>query len=183
MTIFTPIFLLVFLVLVVLFVRVFVLAVSKNGATAFRATIAPVSLAIVYTLTLVGVGLASRNTTLPIGWRKCFDDWCFAVTEVKRSGNHLDLRVETSNTGRRAQRPDSPKLSLVFDGQAFGLACPQLNDRLEGHSQHPFTITIQVPDTVQKVDLIATEGGGPSALIIGDENSPFHGKSVWRLVP
>lgn len=143
-------------------------------------TIAVVS---VYSFVLVGFGLASRPKVLALGEPKCFDDWCFVVRKVGQVGQKLTVECATLNQGRRGQKPDSPKLFVVFDGVAVPHTWPALGDRVEGHSENAGTIKIDVPGGTTAVDLLVTEGGGPSGLIIDDENSPFHRKAIWHLLP
>ena len=183
MTIFVPVFLLVFLVIVALIFRILYQVVNRRFARAKVSLIVLTIVTLVYGAALAGVGLASQPITLSPGERKCFDDWCFEVDGVKLSNEGVIIYGKTINSGRRAQAPDSPHAFAVIDGKVVPVECPLLSARLEGHSENPVNISFRVGDQVHQLDFYVTEGGGPSAWIIDDENSPLHAKSKWRLLP
>jgi hypothetical protein len=182
-TIWVPVFLLSFLVAVVLVVRTLVMFAVRRPRKALASLKVLAGLLVVYVFALCLVGLFSRATSLPLGQPKCFDDWCFSVDKGSRSGDSVILSVATLNHGRRAQKPDSPHAFEILDGKTLPVEIPRLMDRIEGNSENPFSIQLNFPGNAKSLDFLVTEGGGPSAAIIGDENSPFHAKSSWNILP
>lgn len=181
MTVFTLVFLVVFVIELVLLVRGIVQLLKKSQRG--KVTLLWAGwLAVCYLIVLVGVGVSSRAKKLAIGQRKCFDDWCFVVTGSEWVAGGLDIHAAAVNTGRRAHAPDSPKLYSIVDGKLSTLECSAIRDRIEGHSERPLTLHVAAPSRA-KVEILVTEGGGPSMVIIEDENSPFHAKSTWDVTP
>ncbi len=182
-TIGVPIFLLAFLATVVLLTRALIQLATKRPERALRTFKLLGIMIVVYATALIGTSLASHRSTLALGEPKCFDDWCFAVEKVSRTPDGLTLAVRTLNHGRRPERPDTPRAFQVVDGKPTAIQCPKLTDEVGGFGETPFTIQLPVPSGAKTLDFLVTEGGGPSAVIIGDENSPLHAKSVWPLMP
>lgn len=147
------------------------------------ATVAVVALAVVvaYGAVLVGVGVASPARSLSIGEWKCFDDWCAAVTSVHRSGDDVVVVVSVRNQGRRDQAPDTPRAWLVHGGHVDELHLPQLALRTPGGTTRELPEIRLVAPASEAPEFVISEGGFPSRLVIGDENSPFHHRSGWPL--
>jgi hypothetical protein len=183
MTVFVPVFLLTFLAVLVLAICVLGCTIAGHRATAKRFLLGLISLLAVYGALLVGAGLFSKQTRLKLGEEKCFDDWCFEVKGFHRSGDDYVLSAGALNSGMRTQAPDSPQLFAVFDGRAVPIPCPRLGESVGGHSENDFSVSFHAPHDAHTIELRVTEGGGPSAVIIDDENSPFHAKSAWSLSP
>jgi hypothetical protein len=134
-----------------------------------------------YVAALVGVGLASSEEHLAVGKAKCFDEWCVAVTHVRAAADGYTVSLEITNRGHHPQRPDRPHASVIIDGQASPIAVAGLDDQVRPEIATRLTLPIEVPRAAGTAALLVTEGGGPSALVIGDENSPFHARSIWPL--
>jgi hypothetical protein len=134
-----------------------------------------------YAIALVATGAASRERALRLGEAKCFDEWCAALVTARAvpSGYALELRL--GNRGRSAQAPDRPHAWLVLDGRAVPVAVAGLDQRVAPGADIALAVTLAVPREARAVGFVVTEGGGPSRLVIGDENSPLHAWSVWRL--
>lgn len=180
-TIFTLVFLLIFLIELVLLTRVAYLTLRKDSRG--KKTLAWVAgIALTYTVVLVGVGIGSRATQLPLGQQKCFDDWCFVVRGSQQTVTGIDIQGAAVNRGWRAQAPDSPQVFSIVDGKQVKLNAPLIRERVEGHAERQVTLHVDAPAN-SVVELLVTEGGGPSMLIIDDENSPFHAKSTWLVTP
>jgi len=137
-----------------------------------------------YGVALAAVGLASRERHLAYGQVKCFDDWCVTVQSIVRvpeqEGRHVTV-VVTSRARRVAQRPDSPAAYLVIDGGRARIAVPGLDQRLAPGQTVDLSIAVAVPASARDPQLLITEGGFPSRLVIGDENSPWHAPATWAL--
>jgi hypothetical protein len=181
MTIFVPILLLVVLVTVVLLGRCAYLLIKGLGSKARKNALMLAAILGAYAVALIGMGLASQKETLALGQIKCFDDWCVQLNSASRQSNQVSIRLDTVNHARRAEAPDSPHAFIVVDGQTIPVQVPKLTDRIEGGSTNPIDVTVTVPASAQSVGFLVTEGGMPSGLVIDDENSPFHAKSVWAL--
>ena len=181
MTIFVPIFLLVFLASVTLIFSLACQTLLQRWANARKTAFVLAATLFVYAAVLIGVSLRSREETLPMGAVKCFDDWCVRVKSARRNANQLTIHLETINRGRRAQAPDSPQAFLVENGHAKPVDIPNLKDKIEGGSTNQISVNIPLPVEAKNLSFLVTEGGGPSLLIIDDENSPFHAKSTWTL--
>ena len=181
MTIFTPIFLVLVLVESVLIgqgVIQVLLRRPRHNKVVFWAG----GIAFCYAIVLVSVGYFSRPTRLSLGQRKCFDDWCFAAIGSLRTDTGVDVQAAAYNEGRRSQTPDSPRLFSIVNGKLSELVVPMICDRIEGQGEHLMTFHVNAPSGAF-VEILVTEGGGPSLLIIDDENSPFHAKSSWSVTP
>ncbi len=183
MTIFVPIFLLALLAAVLMLGVSIYLLLRREWGGARRASTMFGLLVACYAGILLAFGLASRPVRLAVGQRKCFDDWCFVVTGVKKESGRLVVNVATINSGRRTQAPDTPRAFVEVDGKASQVDFTGLGDRIEGGASREFVESLPVPEAAREVELYVTEGGFPSQLVIDDENSPFHAKSKWRLRP
>jgi hypothetical protein len=181
MTIFVPIFLLVFLTAVTLLLRCAYLLARCRWVDARKTALVLAAGLLVYAATLIGVGLGSQSKALSIGSTKCFDDWCVRINNASRNGDEVLIQLDTINHGRRAQAPDSPRALVVADGLTIPVNVPNLADKIEGGSINPLDLRVTVPVNTRNVAFLVTEGGGPSELVIDDENSPFHAKSAWHL--
>jgi len=181
MTVFVPIFLLVFLLAVTLLLRCAYQLARRRWADAQKTALVLTAFVFVYTMTLIGVGLGSERKLLSMGSDKCFDDWCVKVDSASRNGNQVLVRLDAINHGRRAQAPDSPHAFVVADGRTIPVNVPNLTNKIEGGSTNPIELRVTIPDNTRNLALLVTEGGSPSELVIDDENSPFHAKSVWNL--
>jgi len=181
MTPFVPVFLLTFLFTIILVVRCAYQLAMRRRTDARNTAIALAVMVGMYTVALIGTGFARQKETIAMGAVKCFDDWCVRVDGAKRSGDQLSVHLATINHGRRPQAPDSPHAFVVIDGRQIPVSVPHLTDKIEGGSTRPIDINISLPAGARIVEFLITEGGGPSNLIINDENSPFHAHSTWAV--
>jgi hypothetical protein len=165
----------------------------------------------VYFGVLIIVSLVSPQRVLPIGEDWCFDDWCVAVdgvefvaeagpkeNAVRAKGVFFVVQLRLSNHARgRDQRAGSAAVYLI-DG--FGHRYDVSNEgQLAYEALHgpapPLTVTIpvgqsvntvrvfDVPDDVREVGLTVEHpvGFSPGNLVIGDQSSLFHKRTVIRL--
>lgn len=160
---------------------------------------------IAYTIALLGVSLLTPQTVLALRHEHCFDEMCFSVTQVttpKTIGNSPHqltatglfyvVTVQLRNAALRApQKPDSPSFVLV-DAQGHSYSPsqaaqqgieqqPEWNSQLQPGEVQSREIIFDVSAVLRQPGLLIAEGGWPTPLIIGDENSPFHQKTEIRL--
>jgi hypothetical protein len=179
------------LLLILVVLAVAVLAVStgisvvrrQRRSAARRAAFAG-TVAAIYAVALFAVSLASKPRTLADGDWKCFDDWCVTLVSAAPAsfagtGQHLVIQVH--NKGRRAQRPDAPRAFIVKTGHRIPVTVPNLTARVDGGSTVTLPVTVPLSGPAASAQLLITEGGFPSRLTIGDENSPWHAKQSWQL--
>jgi hypothetical protein len=120
--------------------------------------------------------------------------------QMVAQGNFYILTVQLRNAARRQpQKPSQPEL-WVLDNQrrkytqavsaadGNGLAANQpvvftelWNRQLQPGETQSFILAFDLPADISDPRLVITEGSGPGALIIGDENSFFHAKTEFRL--
>ena len=132
-----------------------------------------------YAASLLAVSLASQPRTLAAGQWKCFGDWCATLESTSQSAGELRLVIGIRNDGRGAERPDAPHAYLIRNGHRTNLAVPGLTQRLDSRDDKTLYVTAPLPPRATR--LLITEGGFPSVLSIGDENSPLHAKTVWAV--
>ena len=160
---------------------------------------------IAYTIALLGASLLTPQTVLALRHEHCFDEMCFSVTQVataKTIGNaphrltatglFYVVTVQLRNAAlRTAQKPDSPSFVLV-DAQGHSYSPsqvaqqaieqqPEWDSQLQPGEMQSREIIFDASAVLQQPGLLITEGGWPTPLIIGDENSPFHQKTEIRL--
>jgi hypothetical protein len=169
---------------VVLLVATLVAAVRRRARLALRCGAAVAVVVAAYTVALIAVGAASRPRTLADGQWKCFDDWCVTVASVAPSATGRDVTLQVRNAGRaRAQRPDSPRARLDPAGRP--LEVDGLDQRLQPGQTATLRVSVPRPEPTGSSSpdtrLVVTEGGWPSRVVIGDENSPWHADAGWTL--
>lgn len=139
------------------------------------------ALVALYAAALVGVGAVSPDRSLATGQWRCFDEWCASVDSVVRTGDTVEVALAVQNRGRRDQAPDSPQVWWLHDGRRDEVVVPGLASRVPGGSTaHLPPIRLTSPRAGRPA-LEVTEGGWPSVLVIGDDNSPFHPRPAWPL--
>lgn len=156
----------------------------------------------VYFVVLVSVSLLNERQNLTSADEKCFDDWCVTVLgartvdEGSTDGQRwvaIDLQV--TNRARGAGfRPANPSITLLDAsgrkisessiGQAahesrFG-AQPALGKFLAAGESFQTVRVFPAPEGATAFVLVE-EGGGMTRIIIGDENSVLHRKSVFPV--
>jgi hypothetical protein len=146
----------------------------------------------VYLGIVILVSLVSPSRVLEIGEEQCWDDWCIAVTQVRRQAAEgarsyeVTLRV-SSRARRRAQREFGVYLYLVDDrGQRY--------DPVPDPAAVPFDVELQPQQAVTMTRVfnlpadardpllsVSHAGWFPGLFIIGDPESLFHRRTVVRL--
>ena len=124
-----------------------------------------------------------------------------SVLQVARTPAHeYVVTVQIRNAGRgRAQRPDHLAIQIVdrqgrdamfmtvdaTTGATTSADSTRINalwnQPLLAGQQVSHQISFDWPTDAEQPLLLATEGGWPTVLVIGDENSFFHPHTVFRL--
>jgi len=167
---------------VVLLMAALVAAMRRRSRSAVRLGAATVVLVGAYAIALVAVGVASRARTMSDGEWKCFDDWCVTVASAVPTGDGRDVTLLVRNAGRgRAQRPDAPQAYL--DPSRRPLEIAGLDQRLDPGQTATLHVLVPRSDLASGsgTRLVVIEGGWPSHVVIGDENSPWHADAGWPL--
>ena len=154
----TLIFLLSFLTLFVLIIRLLIKFIRRRPL--FPAFKIIIYLVLVYTVVWLIFDVASSFVPVPLGTDVCFDDWCATITGIEQgpvvqqqfSPLHADsiwlvLNVRMSNHARGiAQKPSEPRIHVI-DGKGNSWA-----NSLEGQRWLEKQIGIQKP-LDQKLEL------------------------------
>jgi hypothetical protein len=169
------------LLVVALFVAALAFVIGRSWVNARMAASVAAGTVILYGAALVVVSVASPARTLAVGEWKCFDDWCASVTSVSRTGDSVTVVLSVQNQGRREQAPDTPRVWLIRNGHREEVIVPGLNARVPGGSVRRLPTMALTAPASESPQLVVTEGGFPSRLVIGDDNSPFHPQPAWAL--
>ncbi len=146
---------------------------------------------IIYTALLFGFAWFSPQTILNQGQEECFDDMCFSVTQARfaaaTQGSELIVTLQLRNAAlRTAEKPDHPAAYLVdqqgktYQPSSTGQQPVWDQQLLSGETQQR-TLIFPISAMSSSPFLVVTEGSFPTPLIIGDNNSPFHRKTEFRL--
>lgn len=159
----------------------------------------------VYTALLIGVSVLTPQRVLALHQEHCFDEMCFSVTQVattkivgnaphrlSANGIFYIVTVQLRNAAlRMPQKPDNPSFVLVdVQGHSYNPSQeaqqatgqqPAWDSQLQPGETQSRLVIFEVPGLLQQPGLLTSEGGWPTSLIIGDENSPFHQKTVIRF--
>lgn len=160
-----------------------------------------------YLIALLGVSLFTPQAVLRPHQEHCFDDMCFSVVsaatrktlgsppaQYTAQGSYYLVTVQLRNAGRgRAQKPSSPSFVLVDQqGNSYEVVSqaegsigqnPVWDRQLPAGTTASKVYVFDVPQTAKVRGLIISEGGSgfPLMLILGDENSLFHQKTLMQL--
>jgi hypothetical protein len=192
MTVFDLVFVVVFLTSVIMLVSAGVAALRQRIAQA-RATLRRLGIMVgVYLGIVIVVSLLSPRRVLNVGDAQCWDDWCIAVTDVRRPAAErarsyeVDFRV-SSRARRRAQRERSVTVYLMddrgrcYDPETDPAAAP-FDVLLQPQQAVATTRRFNLPaDAHDPVLVVSHEGWLPGNVIIADSESLFHKRTVVRL--
>jgi len=141
---------------------------------------------------LILVSLASPRRVVRVGENQCWDDWCIAVTDVRRQPASavvsyvVTLRV-SSRARRRAQRERGVQVYLTDDRgrryePALDNAAITFDVLLQPQEAINTTRVFETPIDSHDLVLVVSHGGGfPGCCIIGESGSLFHKSTVVRL--
>ncbi|MFZ1683265.1 MAG: hypothetical protein WAU88_03950 [Candidatus Zixiibacteriota bacterium] len=158
-----------------------------------------------YAVALVTVSLFSQAKDLKYGEEQCFDDWCATVTQFKidpissdsaTARQYVVVYLRVTNKGKRMEMaPDSPRVQLIDSlGNAYGISeagqaayvkrfgkQEPLDKRIGAGESFNTALVFDLPSIRNGLKVSVTEGGWPSRLVIGDENSFFHAHRTTPL--
>lgn len=146
--------------------------------------------AVAYGAALVGVSLSSPQHVLSVGEDRCWDDWCIAVTNVKRAptsgGNSYAVTLRLSSAAKRvSQRENGVTVHLVddqgrrYDSDSITIE-PPFNILL-GPGESTETVRVfQLPADARGLELFFSHNG-PGKFIIGNDGSFFHKPTIIRI--
>jgi len=141
---------------------------------------------------IILVSLASPRRVVSVGENQCWDDWCIAVTDVRRQpANAVVSYVVTfrvsSRARRRAQRERGVHVYMTDDHgrryePALDAAAIPFDVLLQPQEAINTTRVFEAPIDAHDPVLVVTHGGGfPGCCIIGESESLFHKRTVVRL--
>jgi hypothetical protein len=203
--------LLSFLILVIALLAAVVSLVSGHARFALRIGQGVLAWIAVYALLLVFVSLTSPRQILDPGQEHCFDEMCFSVqgvsttctlgpseTQVTAQGVYYVVSLNLRNAARgTAQKPSVTNFWVAGDqgrryqpltagsdtpGQPLDVS-HLWDQKLQPGEHQVHTLAFDLPEKMSNPALFLTEGAGITALIIGDENSPLHPITGFRLNP
>jgi hypothetical protein len=143
--------------------------------------------AAIYMTALVSVSFAQPRRVLHLGDLRCFDDWCITVENVLRSGARYDVALRVSSRALRvSQRAPDAAVYLTDDrGRRYDplpdASAVPLSVLLQPGESIPASRSFTVPEDARQVGLIVNHGTGPGSLVIGDEASLFHKRTIVRF--
>jgi hypothetical protein len=188
-----------------LFIPLFLAACATLGAAtvaalrgrraASRTLLRRLGLAIAAYLGIVAVvSLLSPRRYVRLGQAQCSDDWCIAVTSVRRPpearGTALEVTFRLSSRARRVAQRERFVVAYLRDarGRRYdpdpSLTDPPFDVRLEPQQAVTTTRRFTVPADAPDLGLVVAREGDfplPGCCIIGDDGSLFHKKTVVRL--
>ena len=162
-----------------------------RARTAGRLGLGALAVVALYAVVLVTTSLASTGRVLAMTDNKKFcaadcDLW-FAVEKAEhRPGLYVVTVKVISDAARVTMKPSDPKATLIDErGTEY-----QPSDELDPapfarpvgpHESYTKTLAFHVPDDLKGPSLYIQEGGWITKLIVGDENSFLHRKTLIRL--
>ena len=192
MTVFEPLFVLLFLAAVATLLSAAVAALRGRRPRALRILRRLAMGAGAYFAVVLLVALFSTPPVHQVGETICFDDWCIAVADARRapgeSAQTWNVTLRISSRAKRITQGEryvvvflTDSLHRRFDADPASAAVP-LDSRMGPGESIDITRRFDLPADARGVRLVFThEGGFPiGALIIG-ENQLFHYGTVIRL--
>ena len=192
MTIFEPLFILLFLATVATLATAAVAALRGQGSRALRILRRLAVGAAFYFAVVLVVAAASVPPVHRVGQPQCFDDWCITVTGATRTDSaaiqswHVTLRV-SSRALRVTQRENGAAVHLVdSNGRIYrpdpsATAVP-LDGAVGPGGSFEAERVFRLPPDAAGVRLVYNhEGGFPIGAFIIGENQLFHDTTVIAL--
>ena len=158
-----------------------------------------------YALLLIGFSLLSPQRILSMHEVRCFDDWCAAVERVEQRpaigslqahGSFFLVTLTISSQAKRIrQRALDAAVSLLDEHgnryfpseeaqkalESAGQAGQPLNSWLEVGESFSHTAVFDLPPDATRPGLVVSHGAFPGLIIIGDEQSFLHKRTIVRL--
>lgn len=149
-----------------------------------------------YLAVLVGTSIVQRQRVMQIGQDQCFDEMCFAVTNVEelpgfliRDGSRL-VRVSVRITNRGRGKPESEELikAYLLDAkgrrweQSTGISGVRLTAAVGPGSSVISEPVFKVAPDASALGLVFTHGHKqPGVLVIGNSDSLWHKPTIVML--
>jgi hypothetical protein len=192
MTIFEPLFLLLFMATVVALLTAAVAALRGRRPRALRILRRLAIGAGAYFAAVLLVAFFATPPVHQVGETMCFDDWCITVADAKPittgSGQSWSVKLRISSRARRiTQRENYAAVYLVDSrGRKFhadpASATVPLDSRVGPGESIDATRVFELPPDASDVRLVFThEGGFPIWAFIIGENQLFHNATVVKL--
>ena len=192
MTIFEPLFILLFLAAVASFLMAGVAALSGQRPRALRTLRRLAVGAAAYFAIVLFVAFFSVPPVHRVGEPICFDDWCITVADAKRTlagaaqSWHVTLRV--SSRAKRIEQRENYAAVFLTDSRGGkyrpdpASATVPLDSRVGPGESVDATRTFTLPPDATDIRLVFThEGGFPMGALIIGENQLFHDATVVKL--
>lgn len=192
MTIFEPLFLLLFLATVVTLITAAVAVLRGQRPRALRILRRLAIGAGAYFAAVLLVAFFSTPPVHQVGETMCFDDWCITVADAKRtpgaSGQSWKVTLRISSRARRITQRENYAAVYLIDsrGRKFhsdpASATVPLDSRAGPGESIDATRVFELPPDASDVRLVFThEGGFPIWAFIIGENQLFHNATVVKL--
>jgi hypothetical protein len=192
MTIFEPLFILLFLATVATLMTAAVAALRGRSPQALRILRRLVIGAAFYFAIVLIVAFAAVPPIHRVGEPQCFDDWCITVTAAKQSGEGgsrswtVELRI--SSRAKRVQQSEHGAAVHLLDsqGRKFYPVITAAMVPLDAHVGPGESVDakrrFELPSDATGVKLVFNhEGGFPIGAFIIGENQLFHDYTVIAL--
>jgi hypothetical protein len=192
MTIFEPLFILLFLATVATFLTAAVAALRGQRPRALRILRRLAIGAGVYFAAVLLVAFFSTPPVHQVGETMCFDDWCIAVADAKRTpgapGQSWKVTLRISSRAKRITQGEkyvvvylTDSLHRRFDADPASVAVP-LDSRVGPGESIDVERRFDLPVDASGIKLVFThEGGFPIGAFIIGENQLFHNATVVKL--
>ena len=195
----TLLFLLTFLSLLILLIRLIVKALRSKPVKSTLATMGIIAGA--YLILWTVFYFISSFVTVPLGTGVCFDDWCATITQIEKGpaiktklppltadSIWVVIHVKMSNQARGiAQKPSEPRIHLI-DGhsaywdysvkgqnaleQAVGEQ-PGIGSKLELHESLDTQLVYSIPSNAKDVKALIEEGPFITKLLFSEDQQVF----------
>ena len=152
-----------------------------------------------YAIVLVAVALTMPRESRAARERECFDDWCAAGVRVEPAASDAPcavdpgtrlwiVTVEVSSDAKRVRQraPDARALledrgGREYEACAGPLGAHALADELGPGDSFLVTEPFRLPAAAVPAGAVISHGGFPGILIIGDDQSLFHPRTLLGL--
>ena len=167
----------------------------KRWRQAGHTVLALSGLLVVYVTALVGSSLLRPRREYTAGVRRCFDDWCIAVSTVESGGpcpfaqglQTWTAHVQVSSVARRIRQSARDADVEIEDREGARYqpcAAPRgrpLTDFLDPGESFESEVPFQMPAGRVPAGLVVHHGTFPGVLIIGADASILHTPALHRV--
>lgn len=191
------VFLFSFLFCAVLVIRLLWLPMRRDWPKWLATARWLVAFIVIYATALVATALIMPRRELPVGERKCFDDWCVAASglELQPSPELCPgaaavwvASVEVSSVARRIRQRAADATVEVEDllGRRYASCSAggpkHLRDMLGPGERFSVSMPFALPAGGRPVGLVVHHGAFPGVIIIGADQSWLHQPTLFRTI-